>query len=317
MPGVGLPGVGLPGVGLPGVGLPGVGLPGVGLPGVGLPGVGLPGVGLPGVGLPGVGLPGVGLPGVGLPGVGLPGVGLPGVGLPGVGLKVTVRFFALYRERAGRNQISLEFETGATVSRMLEEVRRLFPGLAPPTVNIVAAVNAEYAGPDTVLGDGDDIALIPPVSGGCEMIEITRQPLKPDEVTAKVSKDTNGAVVTFLGVTRLFAEGKKVLYLEYEAYEEMALKEMEKIRREVQEEWNIEDIAIAHRKGRVDIGEISLVVAVASPHRKEAFYACHRAVDRLKETVPIWKKELFEDGYHWVACEEHQQPVSPASKEVS
>ena len=142
------------------------------------------------------------------------------------------------------------------------------------------------------------------------MIEITRQPLKPEEITAKVRKDTNGAVVTFLGVTRLFAEGKKVLHLEYEAYEEMALKEMEKIRQEIQSEWNIEDIAIAHRIGRVDIGEISLVVAVASPHRKEAFNACHRAVDRLKETVPIWKKELFEDGYHWVACEEHEQPVS-------
>ena len=141
------------------------------------------------------------------------------------------------------------------------------------------------------------------------MIEITHQPLKPEETTAKVRKDTNGAVVTFLGTTRLFAEGKAVLYLEYEAYEEMALQEMEKIRQEIQSEWNIEDIAIAHRIGRVDIGQISLVVAVASPHRKDAFYACHRAVDRIKETVPIWKKEFFKDGYHWVACEHHEHAV--------
>ena len=145
------------------------------------------------------------------------------------------------------------------------------------------------------------------------MIEITRQALKPEEITTKVRRDTNGAVVTFLGTTRLFAEGRKVLYLEYEVYEEMALKEMEKIRREIQIEYSIEDIAIAHRIGRVDIGEISLVIAVASPHRKEAFHACHQAVDRLKERVPIWKKEYFEDGYHWVACQEHEHTLAPGS----
>ena len=227
-------------------------------------------------------------------------------------MKVKVHFFALYRERAGQNQLSLELSSDATVSRMVEEVRRIFPDLAPPTVDIVVAVNAEYAHPETVLRDGDDIALIPPVSGGVDMdmVKITRQPLDPEEITAKVRKETNGAVVTFLGTTRLTADGKKVVRLEYEAYEEMALKEMERVRREVQSEWEIEDIAIAHRIGRVDIGEISLVIAVASPHRKEAFYACHQAVDRLKETVPIWKKEFFEDGYHWVACEDHEHALA-------
>ena len=220
-----------------------------------------------------------------------------------------MHFFALYRERAGRNQLSLELVPDATVSQMVDEIRVLFPGLAPPAVDIVVAVNTEYANPNLVLRDGDDIALIPPVSGGQTMIEITRHPLKPEEVTAKVRKDTNGAVVTFLGTTRLFAEGKVVLYLEYEAYEEMALQEMGKIRQEIQSEWNIEDIAISHRIGRVDIGQISLVVAVASPHRKDAFYSCHQAVDRIKETVPIWKKEFFEDGYHWVACEGHEHTV--------
>jgi molybdopterin synthase catalytic subunit len=135
--------------------------------------------------------------------------------------------------------------------------------------------------------------------------------LNPEEITARVRKDTNGAVVTFLGTTRLFAEGRRVVRLEYEAYEEMALKEMEKVRLEVASQWDLEDIAIAHRIGVVDIGEISLVIAVASPHRKEAFRACHQAVDLLKETVPIWKKELFEDGEHWVACEDHELPASP------
>ena len=224
-------------------------------------------------------------------------------------MKVTVRFFALYRERAGRDKVCLELGPGATVSQLVEEVRRLYPNLAPPTVEIVAAVNTEYAGPETALFVGADVALIPPVSGGNNMIEITRQPLKPEEVTAKVRSDTNGAVVTFLGTTRLFAEGKRVLYLEYEAYEEMALKELEKIHREIRSEWNIDDIAITHRIGRVDIGEVSLVVAVASPHRNEAFRACHETVDRIKERVPVWKKEYFEDGYHWVACEDHDHSL--------
>ena len=224
-------------------------------------------------------------------------------------MKVKVRFFALYRERAGRDQVCLEMSPGATVSQLVQEVRSLYPNLAPPAVEIVAAVNTEYAGPETELSEGDDVALIPPVSGGNNMIEITRQPVKSEEVTAKVRRDTNGAVVTFLGTTRLFAEGKKVLYLEYEAYEDMALKELAKIHQEIQSEWNIEDIATTHRIGRVNIGEVSLVVAVASPHRKEAFRACHEAVDRIKERVPIWKKEYFEDGYHWVACEEHERSL--------
>ena len=225
-------------------------------------------------------------------------------------LEVVVRFFALYRERAGRGALPINMSPGSTLSQLIEEIRVRFPKLAPPEVSIVAAVNGEYGSPDTVLHDGDDIALIPPVSGGESMIEITRQPLKPEEITAKVRKDTNGAVVTFLGTTRVFAEGKKVVYLEYEAYEDMALRELEKIRAEILSESQLEDMAISHRIGRVDIGEISLVVAVASPHRKAAFEACHQAVDRLKETVPIWKKEAFEDGYHWVACESHEHTVT-------
>ena len=138
------------------------------------------------------------------------------------------------------------------------------------------------------------------------MIEITHRRLDPEQVTQQVKQDTNGAVVTFLGVTRDNFEGKRVLKLEYEAFEEMALKKLEEIRQEIMAEFGIEDIAIAHRIGPVDIGEISLVVAVASPHRKEAFFACHKLVDRLKETVPIWKKEVYEDGSRWVACEDHE-----------
>ena len=148
------------------------------------------------------------------------------------------------------------------------------------------------------------------------MIDITHLPLDPEGVTAKVRKDTNGAVVTFLGTTRNNFEGKRVVTLEYEAFEEMALKKLEEIRQELMAEFTIEDVAISHRIGRVDIGEISLVVAVASPHRKEAFLACHQAVDRLKETVPIWKKEVYEEGSRWVACEDHEFEPHPAAATV-
>ncbi len=149
------------------------------------------------------------------------------------------------------------------------------------------------------------------------MIEVTHEPLDPEAVTRKVVKDTNGAVVTFLGTTRDNFEGKRVITLEYEAFEEMAVKKLEEIRQGLMAEFQIEDIAIAHRIGRVDIGQISLVVAVASPHRKEAFLACHEAVDRLKATVPIWKKEIYEDGSRWVACEDHDFRAPEAAAPVT
>ena len=138
------------------------------------------------------------------------------------------------------------------------------------------------------------------------MIELTEQQLDPEKCTAAVRRNTNGAVVTFLGTTRDNFEGKRVLTLEYEAFDEMALKKLEEVCQELATEFGLDDIAIGHRTGTVAIGEISLVVAVGSPHRKDGFYACHKAVDRIKEMVPIWKKEVYEDGSRWVACEDHE-----------
>ena len=138
------------------------------------------------------------------------------------------------------------------------------------------------------------------------MIEITEQQLDSEKITNFVRRNSNGAVVTFLGNTRDNFEGKSVIRLEYEAYVKMAVKKLEEIRQEMIREFGINDIAIAHRIGVVDIGETSLVVAVASPHRTEAFQACHKVVDRVKEIVPIWKKEVYADGSRWVACEDHE-----------
>jgi molybdopterin synthase catalytic subunit len=148
------------------------------------------------------------------------------------------------------------------------------------------------------------------------MIELTERQLDPQRFTDAVRRGANGAVVTFLGTTRDNFEGKRVLTLEYEAFDEMALKKLEEVRQELLAEFGLDDLAIGHRTGTVAIGEISLVVAVGSPHRKEGFYACHKAVDRIKEVVPIWKKEVYEEGSRWVACEDHEFPVEEDALEV-
>ncbi|MDP6102207.1 MAG: molybdenum cofactor biosynthesis protein MoaE [Dehalococcoidia bacterium] len=138
------------------------------------------------------------------------------------------------------------------------------------------------------------------------MIYITSEPLSPQAVTDLVCKGSNGAVITFLGTTRDFSEGRDVLYLEYEAYQPMAENMLHQIVEEVRERWGIEDMAVAHRIGRLEVGEISLVVALASPHRKEAFEASQYAMDRIKEVVPIWKKEVFQGGEAWIGSPEEE-----------
>ena len=138
------------------------------------------------------------------------------------------------------------------------------------------------------------------------MIELTEDILDPEKITALVRQDSNGSVITFLGTTRNNFEGKTVLTLEYEAFDEMAVKKLEEVRQELIAEFGLEEVAISHRIGTVGIGEISLVVAIGSPHRKEGFQACQKAVDRIKEVVPIWKKEIYQDGSRWVACEDHE-----------
>ena len=224
-------------------------------------------------------------------------------------MKVRVRFFAVYREHVGHQEIALDLPAGARVGDLAQEVLRRYPNLVPGGRSLAIAVNSQYADPKTPLAEGDEVALIPPVSGGSAMVEVTEGPLIPDEIAAKVRRNSCGAVVTFLGTTRDHSHGNEVLYLEYEAYREMAISEMEKIRGQLKDRWGVEEIAISHRTGRVDIGEVSLVVAMASPHRKEAFGACMEAIDLIKKVVPVWKKEVFVGGYTWVGREGEEQPV--------
>ncbi|MBM3946126.1 MAG: molybdenum cofactor biosynthesis protein MoaE [SAR202 cluster bacterium] len=140
---------------------------------------------------------------------------------------------------------------------------------------------------------------------------LTRKPLDPDKLTALVQRPAYGAAVTFLGVTRDHNDGRRVLYLEYEAYEEMAVQELKRVVDELKARLPV-DVAVAHRLGRLEIGEVSLVIAVGSAHRKEALDACADAVDRIKMTVPIWKREVFEGGYVWIGSEEHVEQESSA-----
>lgn len=140
---------------------------------------------------------------------------------------------------------------------------------------------------------------------------LTHKPLEPEKLSALVQRPSNGATVTFLGVTRDHNDGRRVQELEYEAYEEMAVQELRRVVDEVKARWPV-DVAVAHRLGKLDIGEVSLVVAVASAHRREAFEACAEAVDRIKMTVPIWKREVYEGGYVWIGSEEHAEAKSPA-----
>jgi molybdopterin synthase catalytic subunit len=159
-------------------------------------------------------------------------------------------------------------------------------------------VNKEYADRDRTLADGDEVALIPPVSGGA--FRLTAEPLSLDAVVDEVRTDQAGAIATFIGTTRLQSRDRTVLHLDYEAYEEMAEQVMAQIAAELKDRYDLCQIAIHHRTGRVEIGEASVVIAVSAPHRQDALAACKDAIDTLKGQVPLWKKEFYEGGEEWI-----------------
>lgn len=226
---------------------------------------------------------------------------------------VTVRLFAAAAQAAGARKLEGNW-SGRSVAALLEELSKAHPALAALVPSLAVAVNRDYVDSDYILSDGDEVALIPPVSGGEEpaatpggpeaaLFEVVETPLSADAVTAKVVDPTIGAVVTFVGTVREWTRGRQTVYLEYEAYPEMAVEQMEKIGREIQEQWPGSRVAISHRVGRLEIGEVSVVIAVATPHRGDAFAGCRHAIERLKQIVPIWKKEVWADGEEWVGSQ--------------
>jgi molybdopterin converting factor subunit 1 len=215
-------------------------------------------------------------------------------------MKVRVRLFASVKEIVGRREVVLELPEGVAASELLQRFAVEHPRLQALLPSLLVAVNREYVEAARVLRDGDEVAFIPPVSGGTDVYEITENALSLDALIVAVTQKTSGAVATFLGVVREFARGRRVSHLEYDAYPEMATAAMRQIGEEIQHRWPVDRIAMVHRIGRLTIGEASIAIAISSPHRREALEACAFAIERVKEIVPIWKKEVWTDGAEWI-----------------
>lgn len=213
---------------------------------------------------------------------------------------IHVKLFAALADAAGARELRLDLPAGSTGRVLREELLRLYPALDRLASRAVLAVNRTYSSDDTVLGEGDEVALIPPVSGGGTRVWLTAEPLDARRVEEAVASERAGALVTFQGVVRGITAGRRTRYLVYEAYPEMARERLEAVRREAEERWTGVEVAVAHRTGRLEVGEPSVIISVASPHRRAGLEAAAYVIDRLKEHVPIWKREVWEDGSDWV-----------------
>jgi molybdopterin converting factor subunit 1 len=239
-------------------------------------------------------------------------------------MQVRVLFFGLLKDICGRTEDRLELPAGASMRAVFDHYAALFPPLSGMTRSIVMARNHDFAAPTELLADGDEVALLPPVSGGAPLHEIadaeghffilTRNRLDPRAAEARLLQGFDGAIVTFQGVVRNNTRGRETLRLEYECYEQMAIRKMAEIGREIVRDFAVSRIAMLHRLGVMEIGEASVAVIATAPHRRTAFDAALEGINRLKRLVPIWKKEFFADGEVWVEGEwdVNAPRVSPA-----
>lgn len=215
--------------------------------------------------------------------------------------------FGVLRDIFQRSEDALDLSSGATVSDLLRHYRELAPDKAKFFHSLALAVNQQYASLGDRLHDDDEVALLPPVSGGAETLapnksyqcEIVRERIPTEEIVDRMKQDEDGAVVVFEGIVRNHTRNRRTLFLDYEAYEPMALNQMNSLAEKVLANYKVREIAIVHRLGRLEIGETSVLIGVASAHRAAAFDACRFAIDLLKRTVPIWKREHFTDGVVW------------------
>ncbi|MCU1268276.1 MAG: molybdopterin converting factor-like protein [Acidobacteria bacterium] len=237
-------------------------------------------------------------------------------------INVRLLFFGAARDVAGHNEVEFSLAGPINAAHAFEEVLSAYPELRRFGRSLLFAVNQEYAPTNREIRDGDELALFPPVSGGSgeqadpgtadvlpaamsanDFFELTLQPIDLGSVARRIVLPECGATVTLDGYAREWTRGRRTLYLIYEAYPAMALGEMERLGQQAHERFEIAHIGIVHRTGRLEIGETSVVIAVSAPHRRAAFEACEWAIRELKRTVPIWKKEVFEDGEVWVEGE--------------
>jgi MoaE-MoaD fusion protein len=224
-------------------------------------------------------------------------------------MQIRVLFFGVLKDLTGKPSDSLNLPEDATLRDVLSHYEQVIPRLKDAATSLAMSVNQEYAGPATRLRSGDEVALLPPVSGGLdrenvaerrsEHAAIVHLRIDTASILQGIKQPEDGAAAVFEGIVRNHTRGHRTLYLDYEAYEEMALKQMEELAARALAEYKIRDVAIVHRLGRLEIGETSVLIVVASAHRAAAFDACRWLIDTLKRTVPIWKKEHFEDGAVW------------------
>ena len=224
-------------------------------------------------------------------------------------VNIRVLFFGAARDAVDSNPLELSLAAPATVASAFRSLTARYSHLERFGRSLLFAVNQEYATPDTALHENDELAVFPPVSGGSEscdyrcpldFFELTTEPIDVGQVARRVVLPECGATVTLDGYAREWTKGKQTLYLVYEAYDGMALTEMERLGAEAHKRFEIAHLGIVHRTGRLDIGETSVVISASAPHRKAAFEACEWAIKELKRTVPIWKKEIYADGEQWV-----------------
>jgi molybdopterin synthase catalytic subunit/molybdopterin converting factor small subunit len=237
-------------------------------------------------------------------------------------MQIRVLFFGILKDLAGRASDSLNLPEGATLDDVLHHYE---PAIPPKLMaSLAISVNQEYSAADVRLNQGDEVALLPPVSGGSAEIQtkangmsrghaaIVKGKIDTASLLKGIKEPEDGAVVMFEGIVRDNTRGRRTLYLDYEAYEAMALKQMKELAARSMVEFKIRDVAIVHRLGRLEIGETSVLIVVASAHRAAAFEACRWLIDTLKKTVPIWKKEHFEDGAVWADGEPFPDDIHPS-----
>jgi MoaE-MoaD fusion protein len=217
-------------------------------------------------------------------------------------MRILVRYFAVVRERLGREEEHLEVPAGSTVAQALDVLGAKHPAVQLLRPYLQAAVNQTMARPAEELHDGDELALIPPVAGGADRLAriVADRPLSVDAVLAAVSGPGMGGLVTFTGTVRDHSRGRTVVRLEYESYPAMAEKVFRELADEIEREVPGARLAVEHRTGVLTVGDVAVVIAAAAPHRGEAFRACQLMIDRLKDRAPIWKKEFDPDGASWV-----------------
>ena len=215
-------------------------------------------------------------------------------------MQIRVLFFGVLKELVGAAYETVVLAPDATLADLLSFLENRTPRLKSVLSSVAMSVNEEYAGPEARLKQGDEVALLPPVSGGrSSRYVITRETIDTQKILAQIKQPEDGAAVVFEGIVRNNTRGRHTLYLEYEAYESMALKQMGSLAEQALTDFKIRDVAIIHRLGKLEIGETSVLIVVASAHRAAAFDACRWLIDTLKRTVPIWKREHFEDGAVW------------------